>query len=89
MMDKNNAGIALGLLFAIAHAVWSFLIAVIPSQLQAFLDWVLGIHALTPYLQITEFSFINAVILVIVTFVFGYIFGWVFAWAHNLVHKKR
>jgi len=87
-MNKNKIGLALGFLLAIVHAVWSLAVLIIPSQLQAFLNWVFKLHALLPVYTITAFNIVNAILLVILTFVVGYILGWVFAWCHNRVHKK-
>ena len=89
MINKNQVGLAVGLFLAIIHAVWSLLIAVIPTQFQSFLNWVFQLHSLVPYWNLTAFNLLNAIILVIVTFIMGYIFGWVFAWCHNLMHKKK
>ena len=89
MIDKNKIGLAVGFFMALAHAVWSLCVAVIPSYLQTFLDWVFKLHAIEPVWILTAFNFMNAILLVIVTFIFGYIVGFVFAWLHNLVHKKK
>jgi hypothetical protein len=86
-MNNNKIGLIVGLLFAIIHAIWSFFIAVVPNQLQNFLDWVMELHSIEPYLTITAFNFFNAVFLVIVTFVFGYLIGYLFAALWNWMHK--
>ncbi|MBS3088521.1 hypothetical protein J4402_01955 [Candidatus Pacearchaeota archaeon] len=88
MIDKNKCGLALGLFFAIVHAVWALAVAIIPGSLQSFLDWIFALHFVAPVWSLTAFNFVNAILLVIVTFITGYILGWVFAWAHNLCHKK-
>jgi len=89
MIDKNKVGLTFGLFLAVVHAVWSLAVAVIPNELQSFLNWVFGLHALEPVFKLTSFNLVNAIILVILTFVIGYIFGWVFAFLHNLLHKKK
>ena len=89
MIDKNKTGLTLGLFLAVVHAVWALAVAVIPGPLQASLDWIFNIHFLEPIWKLTAFNLINAIFLVIITFVIGYIFGWVFAWLHNLHHKKN
>ena len=79
-IDKNVAGIVLGIFFALIHAVWLLFVAITPMGLQRFITWVLDLHHIAmPFSIITPFNFLNALLLVIVTFVFGYIFGWVFA----------
>ena len=89
MLGKNKTGISLGILFALVHAVWALAVAVIPDTLQKFLDWVFNLHSITPVWVLTSFNWLNALLLVIITFVFGYILGWIFAWAHNLRHKTE
>lgn len=88
MLEKKKVGLAVGFFLAIVHAVWSLAVAVIPSQLQSFLGWVFKLHAIQPVWVLMSFNFVNAVILVILTFVIGYIIGWVFAWIHNMLHKR-
>lgn len=89
MRDKNKTGITWGLFFAVLHAVWALMVAVIPNALQSSLDWIFKVHFLERIWILTPFNFVDAILLVIVTFVFGYVFGWIFAWADNLHHKKK
>ena len=87
-MSKNKIGLVVGSFVALFHLVWSVFVALIPNQMQDFVNWVLKIHHVSiPYTIVTPFVLINAVILVIYTFVAGYIFGWVFAGISNLMHK--
>lgn len=87
-LSTNKIGLAVGLFFAVLHALWSLFIAVIPGQVQAYLDWATGLHAIQPFITITQFNLLNAVVLVIMTFVVGYIIGFVYAWCHNMFYKK-
>ena len=87
-LNKNKIGLMVGAFFAIAHAVWALIVAVTPGTLQKFIDWVFDVHFLEPVWVLTTFNLLNAIFLVILTFVCGYIFGWVFAWIHNCVDKK-
>ena len=87
-LNKNNTGITVALFFAIVHAAWALLVAVVPSMLQSSLDFIFNVHFLQPIWILTSFNIVYAIELVVITFVLGYIFGWVFAWAHNLHHKK-
>ena len=89
ILDKNKIGLVVGLFLAIIHAVWALFVAIMPSTLQSFLDWIFNIHFLEPVYTLTTFSFGNAIFLVIVTFIAGFILGWIFAWIHNLLHKKK
>ncbi len=87
-MNKNKSGLIVGLFLALVHAVWAVIIAVIPAQMQSFLDWVFKLHFIEPVWKLTTFNFLNAIFLVIVTFIAGYIFGWVFVWVYKLIGKK-
>ncbi len=87
-LNKNKTGIAVGLFLAIVHLLWALWIAISASSLQSFLDWIFTIHMLEPVWFITQFSILNTIWLVIMTFVLGYIFGWLFALCHNWAHKK-
>ena len=89
MIDKNKLGLTFGLFFAIVHAFWAFMVAIIPNQLQSFLNWIFNIHFLEPVWNLIVFNIFDAMLLVIMTFIVGYILGWVFAWVHNLYHKKK
>ena len=85
-LNKNKIGLILGFLFAIIHFVWSVFVAVFPSGLQSFLDWIFKLHFLNSIYTLTTFNFVNAILLIVVTFVVGYIIGWVFAALWNKMH---
>lgn len=87
MFNKNKIGLIVGLFFAVVHAIWAFFVAVMPSSLQSFLNWVFVLHSLHPYWIITAFNFLNALFLLVVTFIFGYLFGYLFAGIWNWMHK--
>ena len=86
-LDKNKTGLALGTFIALVHAVWSLIIAVIPAQLQNFLDWVFVLHRIKPMYVLLPFNIANAVMLVVLTFVVGYALGYVFAAVWNWANK--
>ena len=87
-MDKNKVGLALGVFLGATHLIWSLCVAIIPKQLQSFLNWIFNLHAIKPVWFLTAFSWTNALMLVILTLIVGYVVGWVFAYIHNLLHKK-
>ena len=89
MRDKNKTGVTWGLFFAIFHAIWALAVAIMPGTLQSFLDWVFHIHFLERVWILTSFNFLNALVLVVFTFVVGYVLGWVYAWADNMHHKNK
>jgi len=87
-LNNSKTGLVLGLFFAIVHAVWALLVLIIPANLQNFIDWAFKLHFLEPIYTITSFNLVNAVLLLIVTFVCGYVLGWVFAAVWNKLVKK-
>lgn len=88
-MNENKAGLVLGCFFSFVHLVWAILIMAVKEPLQKSLDWIFEIHALVPIWKITSMTFINAVWLIVVTFIVGYILGLIFATIHNKLDKKR
>lgn len=76
-MCKNKLALTLGFFFAAVHSVWVLLIAYMPVQLQAFLNWVFRLHGIEPYWTITFVTLWGAISLIILTFIVGYIIGWV------------
>lgn len=87
-LDKNRAGLTLGIFFMLLHSLWVFMIAISAQFIQGMLGWIFSIHFLKPVLLVTKFSLGNAFLLVILTFVCGYAIGWVFAAIWNLLNKK-
>jgi hypothetical protein len=89
-MSRNKIGLTLGLFLAIFHAIWSVFVAIIPMGVQNFMNWVLNLHHINiPFYIITPFMIGNAILLIVITFIFGYIFGWVVGLARDLVMKKK
>ncbi len=87
-LDKNRAGLTLGIFFMLLHSLWVLMVAVSAQFLQGSLDWVFKIHFLKPVWFITTFHLGNAFLLVIMTFVCGYAIGWVFTAIWNFLGKK-
>jgi len=87
-LNRNKVALTLGLAFAVFHAIWALMVAIIPGMLQGFLNWIFDVHFLERVWILTSFDFLKAVELVIVTFVVGYVLGWIFAWCWNTFHKK-
>jgi hypothetical protein len=82
-MERNEVGLALGSFFGGLHLIWAILVAIIPNALQTFFDWIFNLHGIFPIITITGMTLINAINLVIVTFIIGYIIGWIFAWVFS------
>ena len=87
-IDKNKAGLSLGVFFASVHLIWAILIAIIPSLMQSFIDWIMALHFLGISITVQAFNIFNAVLLVIFTFIVGYVFGWLFGFFWNWIVKK-
>jgi len=85
-MNKNVVGLSVGLLMALIHALWA--ITVISGLAGTLLNWILPLHSLSIVYELIEFSFVNALILIVVAFIAGYVIGWLYAWIHDWVQKK-
>ncbi len=88
-INKMKVGLALGIFISFIHLVWLLLVAIMPAVLQSLIDWIFTIHSLKPVYTILPIVWLNALYLIILTFVVGYIMGWLFAFIHNLVVKKE
>ncbi len=87
-LDGKKTGLVLGCFFALIHLVWTIFVAITPSGVQKFMDWMLGLHRISVPVTIMPFHLMSAILLVVMTFVFGYIFGYVFATLWNHFVKK-
>ncbi|MFH0889936.1 MAG: hypothetical protein V1836_02210 [Candidatus Aenigmatarchaeota archaeon] len=88
-LNESKTGLVLATFVALLHVVWSVIVAVIPGSFQSFLDWVFTLHHLKPFYALLPFNLGNAVLLVILTFVFGYVFGYAFAAVWNWAMKQK
>lgn len=88
-MSKHEWGLTVGAFLGILHAVWSFFVAVSPTNLFAFMVWVLGLHHIEMQFAIMPFEMGKAITLVALTFVFGYIYGYLIAWLVKSIARKR
>ncbi|HLF54463.1 MAG TPA: hypothetical protein VI612_01965 [Candidatus Nanoarchaeia archaeon] len=86
-LDGNKLGLTFGIFGAILHAVWSLFVAIMPSGLQGFLNWLMLLHSLSMPAVVMPFSLMNAILLVIAVFVIWYALGRVFAAVWNWVAK--
>ncbi len=83
---KNKSGLILGVFFSLLHILWSVLVAT--GAAQTVLDWIFKMHFLSNPYEMQPFDAVNAVILVVLTFVVGYIVGWLFGLFVHALHKK-
>lgn len=86
-LNKNQVGLVCGVFLAAIHAIWALTVAVVPGLLQQFLDWVFGLHFLKPVYILTSFNFVDAIFLVVLTFVSGFASGWGFTAIWNWLNK--
>lgn len=85
-LNKNQLGLSVGVFVALLHVAWAILVAV--GFAKGFLDWLLPLHFVGAMFSIITFTFMNAILLIILAFVGGYIIGWLFAAIWNWVSKK-
>jgi len=85
-LNKNQAGLTLGLISALGHLLWSLAVAF--GFGQALLDWTLSYHFISVAKTVTTASFGLAIVGIVGAFICGYIVGFVFAAIWNRVGKK-
>lgn len=85
-ISKNKAGMALGAFLGFWHALWAVLVAF--GLAQAFISWVFDLYFVKPPYVIGEFTWVTAVVLVIVISALGYFSGWVLVWLWDWARKK-
>lgn len=74
MVNKQRLGLALGLFSGLCHFVWVWL--VLTGLAQSLLNWVFQLHFIQPPYRLLPFSIVNALALIVLTFVTGYASGW-------------
>lgn len=85
-INPGEAGLALGGLLAVWHAVWAVLVMM--GFAKPLLDFILSLHFLSNPYQMMSFNLMTAVTLVVVTGIMGYVIGLVFGVLWNSVAKK-
>ncbi|MFA6999784.1 MAG: hypothetical protein WC241_01575 [Candidatus Paceibacterota bacterium] len=84
-ISKNKTGLTFGFLISFMHLIWSLLVAL--GLAQMLVNFVLNMHMIGLPVFIMPFSFIKALVLIIITFIIGYIFGWLMAYFWNKCFK--
>ncbi|MBU1197452.1 hypothetical protein KJ765_02965 [Candidatus Micrarchaeota archaeon] len=79
--EVKRAGLTLGLLFALMHAVWVTLVAV--GSGQGVADSLSRIHFLSYELLVTPFDPVMALLGIFGAFICGLVAGGLFAWIWN------
>lgn len=86
-INKKKIGLILGSFTGLMHLVWALLVAI--GLAQPLMDWIFGLHMISPVYQVLPFNLGSSIILIIATFLGGYIFGWIFAAVWNYHGKKK
>jgi len=72
------------------HFIRALCIAIIPTALQNFLNWIFEIHMIEPYRIIKQFDFSKMIVLVIFTFIVGWFMWRILGLIINqITHKKK
>lgn len=87
MISKNKLALVVGMSFGLCHLAWAVLVAA--GVAQWLMDWVFRLHFIQPPYVITQFNFVFAVGLIVVTTISGYVTGWVFGAIWNWVKAGR
>ena len=83
--NKYLVGLVFGIVGAIWHVFWSFLVWV--GWAQVFIDFIFRLHFITPPYNISPFDFGTAALLVGVVFVLWFILGFIAALVWNVFHR--
>jgi hypothetical protein len=86
---ENKLALTVGLFMASIHAIWALMVAIIPNALQGFLDWIFNVHFIVPVWNLTAFNLVNALMLVLVTFIIGYLAALLFVWLLKVTKMKK
>lgn len=84
-LNINKTGLAVGLVIAGWHFLWSLL--VIAGLAQNVLDFLFWIHFITPVYTVEAFEPVRALFLVTVTLILGYAAGAACAGLWNRLHR--
>mgnify|MGYP001561030718 CR=1 FL=1 len=80
-LNSVKFGLALGIFFAILHAVWALLVAI--GGAQQFINWVMPLHFIDNLYSVASFDLGVSVLLIVIAFICGYVMGWLLAWLYN------
>lgn len=84
--ERNQAGIALGTLFGMIHALW--VLAVSEGLGQPIIHILESWHFLSSNYTTTSLDPVTAISGIIGAAVSGYIIGWIFIYIYNLADRK-
>ncbi len=84
-VNEKQAALTLGSFAALVHLVWTILVA--SGFAQGFADWIIGLHMISFQYTVSAFSAVNAILLIVTTFILGAIVGCVLATLWNKFSK--
>jgi hypothetical protein len=86
-LNTQKTAMTLGICVSLMHFVW--LLMVYFGFAQIYLNWIFGLHQVYAPITVLPFNLVNALLLLVITFVAGYALGWVFSLVWNgLIGKK-
>ena len=86
IIDKNQAGMTLGIYFGAMHLLWSVSVAL--GLAEGIANFTMQMHFVDRQYQINSFNLLTAVIGLGLACISGYVMGWAFGWLWNRVGNK-
>lgn len=88
MLNKSNVALFFGTVMGLVHLLWAAFVA--SGFAQAYLDFIFNLHFINMAVTVKSFDILNAVYLVVFTFLVGLVGGYILAALWNkLVAKKK
>lgn len=84
--NKFRVGLVFGMVGAVWHVFWSFLVWV--GWAQSFIDFIFTLHFIMPLYRIAAFDLGTATLLITVVFVLWFTLGIVAAAVWNMFHRQ-
>ena len=84
--NKIVVGVVFGIVGAVWHLVWSFLVWA--GWAQEFIDFIFRLHFITPPYKIAAFDFVTATLLITVAFVLWLGLGIIGAAVWNIFQRR-
>lgn len=85
VLSKTRCGLMFGAALSAFHLCW--LVLVVAGVAQPLLNWVLSMHFMSYPFSMLTFNYIDALTLLVMTFVVGYVGGYIFAMIMNAVKE--
>ncbi len=81
VLPPHKAGVSLGALFALMHALWSVLFA--GGMGAGMHEYMMRTHFVTTQYMYAPFNLFSGIIGIVLAAVVGYVIGYAFAWIWN------